>query len=100
MKFDEKAKAMRRIKNEFKHLDYIFAHESCITDLKYLSVIATTYETVHEINPSAAELARRRYRELEHRFKTCRQLFISEAQYYKLLNVFLRIAKKTEENFS
>lgn len=89
---------MRKVKDEFKHLDYIFAHEPLVTDSQHLTLIASSYETAKEINSFVAELARRRYRELEHRFKTCRQLFISEAQYYKLLRVFLKIAKSVEEN--
>lgn len=88
---------MRRVKNEFKQMDYAFTHASTVTDAISLEVIATSYETAKAEKPFAAELARRRYREHEHRHKTCRQLFISEAQYYKLLSSFLRIAKAVEE---
>lgn len=91
---------MRKIKDDFKHLDFIFAHEPKVTDLNCLALIAKSYETAKDINSFVAEVARRRYRELEHRFKTCRQLYISEAQYYKLLRVFLRIAKNLEETFN
>lgn len=91
---------MRKIKEEFRHLDYIFAHATDITDLKCLELIAVSYETAREGRPLIAELARKRYRDREHRYKTCRQLFISEAQYYKLLKVFLRIAKAVEETLN
>ena len=87
---------MRRIKDEYRALDYIFAHEPLVTDIRYLTLIATSYETARQINSLAAELARRRYREREQRLKTCRQLYISEAQYYKLLGAFLRIARHVE----
>ena len=88
---------MRRIKDEFQQLDYVFKNASNVTDAISLEVIAASYETAKTEKPFAAELARRRYREREHRHKTCRQLFISEAQYYKLLSSFLRIAKNVEE---
>lgn len=89
---------MRGVKAEFRELDYVFAHEQELTDPQWLRVIAASYSTAASKNCCAAEVARRRYRKRDHRFKICRELYISESQYYKLLNLFLQIAKKAEES--
>lgn len=88
---------MRKIKDDFRQLDYVFAHEPAITDAKIINVITTSYATAQAKRPLVDEVATRRYRQREHRHRTCMNLFISEAQYYKLLNVFLRIAKAVED---
>ena len=82
---------MRGVKEEYRALDYMFGHES--ESGRWSEVIRASYEKAQVSNSSLAELARRRYRAGEHRYKTCRQLYISEAQYYKMLRKFLVIAK-------
>ena len=91
---------MRKIKKEFRAIDYVFAHEPDATDNKILNVIATSYATAQATRPLVGAVATRRYRQREHRHKTCMQLFISEAQYYKLLNAFLRIAKTVTDKLN
>lgn len=80
---------MRGVKDEYRELDYLFAHES----EELTGLIAASYAQAQALNPLAAQVAERRYRKGEHRVKTCRELYISEAQYYKLLGAFLRIAQ-------
>ena len=84
---------MRGVSEQFRELDFNFAHERRVTDPKWLAVIASSYAVIQAKNPLAAELARRRYRKREHRFKTCLHLYISEATYYKRLRSFLETAK-------
>ena len=83
---------MREIKEDFKQLDSLFRREEALS-LESRAVIATAYELVGTKNPSACEVAIRRYRKGEHRLTTCRQMYISESNYYRLLTCFLQLAK-------
>ena len=83
---------MRCVKGEFKALDCLFRREK-FSDPTSLNIIATSYRTAQARYPSACEVAHRRYRAHEHRLTTCRQMYISESNYYRLLAKFLQIAK-------
>ncbi|MBQ3433613.1 MAG: hypothetical protein IJG24_01050 [Selenomonadaceae bacterium] len=81
---------MRSVKD--KLIDFVFRHESdqaqTVKDL-----IAATYATASRLREDCSDLAARRYRRGEHRYKTCWDMHISESQYYKLLSKFLMVAR-------
>ena len=86
---------MRGIKGEYRQLDAIFSREN-----EQLEFIAATYAAAESKNSATATLATRRYRKGEHRFATCRNMHISESQYYKLLSKFLSTAKAVHEKLA
>lgn len=88
---------MRGVKEEFRLIDFVFRHEPDQTQ-SVKDFIASTY-ALSGIRLECRELAARRYRKGEHRFKTCWEMHISEPQYYKLLSKFLSTAKAVYENF-
>ena len=86
---------MRGVKDELKDLDGMFLQEE--ENPQMLDFITEIYRTVETHFPMIAELARRRYRQREHRLKTCREMFISESNYYRMLGFFLLFARKELE---
>ncbi len=90
---------MRGIKDEFKQLDSVFSRERDCT-AQQIEFIIASYAAAQENNSASAILAARRYRKGEHRFATCRNMHISESQYYKLLGKFLSIAKAVHERLA
>ena len=86
---------MRGVKGEFKSLDFAFRHETHQAQ-SVKNFIAASYAAAA---PDCHTLAEHRYRNGEHRFATCRNMHISESQYYKLLGKFLQTAKALHENF-
>lgn len=88
---------MRGVKDEYRLMDFVFRNESDqIQSVK--DFIAVTY-SLPGLRVECAELAARRYRKGEHRYKTCWDMHISEPQYYKLLGKFLSTAKAVHEKF-
>ena len=81
---------MRHVKNRL--LDLVFRHEREQSET-VKALIAATYAAASRIRADCSELAKRRYRKGEHRYKTCWDMHISESQYYKLLGKFLSVAK-------
>ncbi|MBR1806405.1 MAG: hypothetical protein IJ774_08490 [Selenomonadaceae bacterium] len=88
---------MRGVKDEYRLMDFVFRNESDQTQ-PVKDFIAVTY-SMSGIRAECRELAARRYRKGEHRFKTCWEMHISEPQYYKLLGKFLSTAKAVHEKF-
>ena len=82
---------MRHVKD--KLIDFAFRHESDqpqpVKDL-----IASTYAAASRLRKDCSDLAARRYRKGEHRYKTCWDMHISESQYYNLLSKFLMTARE------
>ena len=81
---------MRHVKNRL--LDLVFRHEREQSET-VKALIAATYATASRLREDCSELAARRYRRGEHRYKTCWEMHISEPQYYKLLSKFLMVAR-------
>ncbi len=85
---------MRHVKD--KLIDFAFRHESdqpqTVKDL-IAATYAATYATASRLREDCSDLAARRYRKGEHRYKTCWDMHISESQYYKLLSKFLMTAR-------
>ena len=88
---------MRGVKDEYRLIDFVFRHEHDQTQ-SVKDFIASTY-ALSGLRVECTELAARRYRKGEHRFKTCWEMHISESQYYKLLTKFLTAAKAAHEKF-
>ena len=88
---------MRPVKDEFRPIDFVFRHESDQPQ-SVKDFIAAIYE-LSGLRADCTELAARRYRKREHRFKSCWDMHISESQYYKLLSKFLMAAKTAHEQF-
>ena len=88
---------MRGVKDEFRLMDFVFRHEHDQAQ-PVKDFIASIY-ALPGLRVECTELAARRYRRGEHRYKTCWEMYISESQYYNLLGKFLMTAKAAYEKF-
>lgn len=115
---------MGRLNEKYKALDFVFRHEyrimkATVTELrnfvdvdsvdingriilspaKWLNVIAETYEECSLKSKFILKLAQKRFRKGEFYLQTCFSMFISVSTYYRMLNVFFRIAERMHVKF-
>lgn len=86
---------MSRLKEQYRILDYIFRHESELNHAdKWLDVINATYAAAKSKSADVHEVATRRYRGGEIWTVTCLLRFISKSTYYRMLEIFFKLAER------
>ena len=89
---------MSRFNERNKFLDYVFKNEGIFSD-KFEEYFLEVYTTAKEKKVQIYEVARRRFRKKENYIYSCVMMRISPATYYRLLNIFFRIAEHKAEKF-
>ena len=89
---------MSRFNDRNKFLDYVFKNEEIFSE-KWEVFFLETYKTAKEKKFKIYEVARRRFRKKEFYIYSCVMMGISPATYYRLLNIFFRIAENKMGKF-
>ena len=107
---------LKSVSPEYRLLNYVFENEKEIlaavvenfvhghslngvnTDT-WLKVINETYHVARRKNNVIYEVACRRFRKKESYIRTCINLMISPAKYYRVLRIFFKLAQRTLEKY-